>query len=71
VNFPDNYNPDRGTAFRSRQVRMHEPDFHAESDELMKMMDGWAKIDYDWMVKIRVRRISTKYQCKQTYPPAP
>jgi signal transduction histidine kinase len=45
------YNPDRGTAFRSRQVRMHEPDFHAESDELMKMMDGWAKIDYDWMVK--------------------
>ena len=45
------YNPDRGPIFRSRQARMREPDFRAESDELEKMMAGWAKVDYDWMVK--------------------
>jgi len=45
------YNPDRGPIFRSRQARMREPDFRTESDELAKMMAGWAKIDYDYMVK--------------------
>ena len=45
------YNPDRGAIFRSRQARMREPDFRTESDELAKMMAGWAKIDYDYMVK--------------------
>jgi len=45
------YNPDRGAIFRSRQARMREPDFRTEGDELAKMMAGWAKIDYDYMVK--------------------
>jgi len=45
------YNPERGVVFRSRQSRMHEADFRAESDDLGKMLDGWMKLEYEEIVK--------------------
>jgi signal transduction histidine kinase len=45
------YNPDRGTVFRSRQARLHEPDFRAESDELEKMFVAYMKVDGDHLIK--------------------
>jgi signal transduction histidine kinase len=39
------YSPDHGIVFRSRQARLHEPDFRAESDELEKMFTAWMKVE--------------------------
>jgi signal transduction histidine kinase len=45
------YTPDRGTVFRSRQSRWHEPDFRAESDELEKLFNTWMKVEGDHLIK--------------------
>jgi signal transduction histidine kinase len=45
------YNPDHATVFRSRQARLHEPDFRAESDQMEKMLTGWMKLEYSTTVK--------------------
>jgi signal transduction histidine kinase len=46
------YNPERGMVFRSREARMNDPDFRAESEDLEKMAPGWMKIDYEELVKL-------------------
>jgi signal transduction histidine kinase len=45
------YNPDRGVVFASREARMQEPDFRAESQDLEKMTPDWMKVDYVQLVK--------------------
>jgi signal transduction histidine kinase len=45
------YSPDRGPVFRSRQARMREPDFRAESDQMEKMLTSWMKLEYSTTVK--------------------
>lgn len=45
------YNSDRGLIFRSREGRMQDPDFHAESEDLLKIAPGWMKVDYEELVK--------------------
>jgi signal transduction histidine kinase len=45
------YNPDRGVVFASRESRMQEPDFRAESQDLEKMTPDWMKVDYVQLVK--------------------
>src|SRR5215831_14133350 len=44
------YNPERGMVLRSRQERMKEADFHAESEELMKWT-GWMKVEFPAIIK--------------------
>src|SRR6516225_7170879 len=44
------YNPDRGITVRSRQERMKEPDFRAESEELAKW-EGWMKVEFPQLIK--------------------
>lgn len=46
------YNPHRGVVFTSRESRMDEPDFRAESEDLEKMAPGWMEIDYEELVKL-------------------
>jgi len=45
------YNPNRGVVFRSREARMQEPDFHAESQDIEKMTPDWMRIDYEQLIK--------------------
>jgi signal transduction histidine kinase len=45
------YNPHRGVVFSSREARMEEPDFRAESQDLEKMTPDWMKVDYEQLVK--------------------
>jgi len=45
------YNPNRGVVFRSREARMQEPDFHAESEDIEKMTPDWMRIDYEQLIK--------------------
>src|SRR5579863_3519854 len=45
------YNPHRGVVFRSREARMQEPDFHAESQDIEKMTPDWMRIDYEQLIK--------------------
>lgn len=45
------YNPHRGVVFASRESRMNEPDFRAESEDLEKMTPDWMRIDYEELVK--------------------
>jgi len=45
------YDPHSGWVFRSQPGRMHEQDFHAESEELAKAGTTWMKIEYPGLAK--------------------
>jgi signal transduction histidine kinase len=40
------YDPEAGLVFRSRPLRLSEPEFRAEAADLEKMMRDWMKLDY-------------------------
>jgi signal transduction histidine kinase len=53
------YNLDHATVVRSRQARLHEPDFRAESDELENMFTKWMKVEGDHLIK-RLQEMDSK-----------
>lgn len=50
------YHPVRGWVFRSQPSRMSEPEFHEESESLLKMSQGWMPGYYEELVSALIKR---------------
>ena len=50
------YHPVRGWVFRSQPSRMAEPEFHEESESLLKMSQGWMPGYYEELVSALIKR---------------
>lgn len=50
------YHPVRGWVFRSQPSRLSEPEFHEESESLLKMSQGWMPGYYEELVSALIKR---------------